>query len=414
VLNTVLSVAPGTGTISAALAANPGGHLEIRLGCGDYHDNVSILSESFVWIHGGGVQCTAVGPADPTKPTFLIGQKGTAPQYYMRLTDMYITALGVSSTSDGLQFTSDASSVHNDWGVFENLRIEAFQNNISILVGMIWTKFRNIELIDALKNNLNVVPASPTTEPINWVNFANLTSYGAARYGVYANVGSSTTWEFDHVDIEQNANSRAAISNPGCAGFYLSSSGLFSGLSLDNESYFEANCMKSTQADAAQIRITGSQSVYNVNIHDNFFSAASPNGCGVYIDAAASSGTIENNYAGMLASTCGADYSITNNDTGQGNPRLGFSNWTVGPNTYVNNGQGETNFNSSTGRVRYIGINAGGVTNYPQGLTIGGSNSVPVVGSPTVGHAACIKSAGPPIVIGYCSTTPTSGTCTCN
>lgn len=50
-------------------------------------------------------------------------------------------------------------------------------------------------------------------------------------------------------------------------------------------------------------------------------------------------------------------------------------------------------------------INDDGSANFP---------NIPTVGSPTVGQAACIKSAGPPIVIGYCSTTPTSGTCTCN
>jgi hypothetical protein len=36
-------------------------------------------------------------------------------------------------------------------------------------------------------------------------------------------------------------------------------------------------------------------------------------------------------------------------------------------------------------------------------------------GTPAAGHAGCIKSAGPPVVIGYCSTQPdSSGACTCN
>jgi hypothetical protein len=40
---------------------------------------------------------------------------------------------------------------------------------------------------------------------------------------------------------------------------------------------------------------------------------------------------------------------------------------------------------------------------------------IPTVGTPTVGNAACIKSAGPPVVIGYCSTVvSSSGACTCN
>jgi hypothetical protein len=44
-----------------------------------------------------------------------------------------------------------------------------------------------------------------------------------------------------------------------------------------------------------------------------------------------------------------------------------------------------------------------------------GSNYAPTVASPTVNHAACIKAAGPPVVIGYCSTVvDSSGACTCN
>ena len=42
-------------------------------------------------------------------------------------------------------------------------------------------------------------------------------------------------------------------------------------------------------------------------------------------------------------------------------------------------------------------------------------NIVPQVGTPTVNQAACIKSAGPPVVIGYCSTVVgAGGACTCN
>ncbi len=42
-------------------------------------------------------------------------------------------------------------------------------------------------------------------------------------------------------------------------------------------------------------------------------------------------------------------------------------------------------------------------------------NAKASVGTPTVGKAACIKSAGPPVVIGYCSTVVDSaGDCTCN
>jgi hypothetical protein len=43
------------------------------------------------------------------------------------------------------------------------------------------------------------------------------------------------------------------------------------------------------------------------------------------------------------------------------------------------------------------------------------ASGIPQVESPLVGYAACIKSAGPPVVIGYCSTSlSSSGACTCN
>jgi hypothetical protein len=49
------------------------------------------------------------------------------------------------------------------------------------------------------------------------------------------------------------------------------------------------------------------------------------------------------------------------------------------------------------------------------GLGIGSGATVPTVNSPTVGQAACIKSAGPPVVLGYCSSVVSSGgACTCN
>jgi hypothetical protein len=49
------------------------------------------------------------------------------------------------------------------------------------------------------------------------------------------------------------------------------------------------------------------------------------------------------------------------------------------------------------------------------GAAIATANAIPTVGTPTVGSAACIKAAGPPVVIGFCSTgVNSSGVCTCN
>lgn len=47
-------------------------------------------------------------------------------------------------------------------------------------------------------------------------------------------------------------------------------------------------------------------------------------------------------------------------------------------------------------------------------IIIGGTNTAPVVATPTVGQAACIYAAGPPVQIGKCTTVVSSGgACTC-
>ena len=49
------------------------------------------------------------------------------------------------------------------------------------------------------------------------------------------------------------------------------------------------------------------------------------------------------------------------------------------------------------------------------GITTAHINALPTVGTPIVGQAACVKAAGPPVVIGFCSTVvSSSGACTCN
>jgi hypothetical protein len=59
--------------------------------------------------------------------------------------------------------------------------------------------------------------------------------------------------------------------------------------------------------------------------------------------------------------------------------------------------------------------------NFSSGLAVGtgtpitNTSLVPQVGTPTVGQAACIKAAGPPVIIGFCSAVVgAGGACTCN
>jgi hypothetical protein len=68
---------------------------------------------------------------------------------------------------------------------------------------------------------------------------------------------------------------------------------------------------------------------------------------------------------------------------------------------------------SVTGK-KMLSVESSGVS-VNGGAAIATSNAVPQVGTPVAARAACIKSTGPPVVIGYCSTAvDASGGCTCN
>ena len=323
---TGVQVLPGSGTISAAIAANPRGSMEFKLACGTYFDNVTV-SSSFNWIHGGGQGCTVLKPLNTALPALLIGQAGTNPVYYTRVSDMTISAYGQTSTAAGIKFTSSPKSPHNDFGTYKDIRVEYFQTNINIEGGNIWSDFENISVINATGNNITVNPAGG--RPVNHFRWSNLIDTGAGGYGFYAAIpGSSATWTFEHADIEGNGTK---ILTSNCAGFYLNAIGVVWGLSFSNQTYLEANCTNG-DANAAQVRLTGPGAIYNANIHDTYFSNASVSGCGLFADVAAGGGVIEENFGSMQRSTCGSIYRIVNNDTGQGGSRQGFSKWRVGPN----------------------------------------------------------------------------------
>jgi hypothetical protein len=88
-----------------------------------------------------------------------------------------------------------------------------------------------------------------------------------------------------------------------------------------------------------------------------------------------------------------------------GAPTLNYQ--TVDSNGTLMPQQGELSFDASFSLRNSLG---------PPGATIISlANTIPTVATPSAGHAACIKSAGPPVLIGYCSTQPdASGNCTCN
>jgi hypothetical protein len=70
------------------------------------------------------------------------------------------------------------------------------------------------------------------------------------------------------------------------------------------------------------------------------------------------------------------------------------------------------------GGYTWVSLSVSSLANTPGALSVFWSQMVAIsitTGTPTAGQAACIKSAGPPVVVGYCSTVVGStGACTCN
>jgi hypothetical protein len=86
----------------------------------------------------------------------------------------------------------------------------------------------------------------------------------------------------------------------------------------------------------------------------------------------------------------------------------GTANW------FIVDGSGNANVPIGSFNVNQ-NLTVGSTLRISTGVTIGNTNLLPQVGTPTVGQATCVKSAGPPVVIGYCSTVVSAGgACTCN
>jgi hypothetical protein len=86
------------------------------------------------------------------------------------------------------------------------------------------------------------------------------------------------------------------------------------------------------------------------------------------------------------------------------------------PNIYFDTSNVNNGWNSlSAASVSISGnLNANGTQLSSAAKLSSSVSNVPVIATPAIGHVACVKSAGPPVVLGSCSTEPTAnGACTC-
>jgi hypothetical protein len=347
--STVVYPVPGTGTISAALAANPN-NTRLVLGCGTYTDNVNITG-TFVQVQGSGA-CTQLRQQNTSLPMIAIGPpNGTTGQYYIYVTDLAMVA--TASTADGIQF----NSVETNGSAFDKIArvyIQGFQNGIDITGQTIWLTIEDANLVSNVQDGLKV----SSSYPVNYLNVERLISFTNGYYGAYLNAaGTSYTINFDQPDIEGNG---ASILTSNCAAMYFT--GLIVGLSV-NKGHFESACTGG-DANASVLRLTGS-GIYGVELQNNYFSSAS---CGVFSDATVASGNFNGNAFFTFTSSCGYDYKIVNSDT-----TSGASGLIVGPDTYFNDGQPYWSF-TGTGPVSLVAVNNGQTEPPINGVPVGAMN----------------------------------------
>ena len=246
-----------------------------------------------------------------------------------------------------------------------------------VLIGSGLTSINNVRIVnnDFYGNSVGTISA-PAGFPL--IQSGNLNSYivgtqtllGGGPLGIWNNVNRNNTWllPFD--------------TTSGLGG--LSMNGYFDGTNFIFPSDSSSN--------------GGTLIGMNYGVSPSFTFYCVPNSGSPTVTQTIAPGSMSANICGVLSST------------GYGN-----GNGLLLPSTLTGyHGSSGTKVQLSTGTGT-----SGNVAKFAADGSIvdGGvaASAIPTVGTPTVNQAACIKSAGPPVVIGYCSTVVSAtGACTCN
>jgi hypothetical protein len=301
-----MTAEPGTGTISAALAAHPSGNTVIRLACGTYMDNI-VITQSNITIEGAGVNCTFLKPAINSAMLKIDATNDVI--QYVQVRDLTMQNAGF--TSDGILISGPVNQI-NDWHYFRDLSIQGFQNNVNITGRTIWTTFSNVHLGAALNNGFN----ANTAAVLNHIVYRDGQINTSQNYGVYwnnMNVNASQSIDFDHVNVEANGRSGTQTN---CAGMYFA--GIGSGQIVGG--YLESNCVTNPDGKGADIRVTGTYAQAFDIRSSLIWSRTNYN---ILNDAAQTGGTYEGNRFG--SATASSVKISTSNDLSQINLGANFN-----------------------------------------------------------------------------------------
>ena len=295
---------PGTGTISAVLASNT----KIVLSPGTYYDNLVLNNLQSVWIEGAGGGGAGIGtsegatilvPANTSLPAIELLNSGSAQgNSFITLKNFNLLCPATTVCADGLEVTGETTfpeglNVMNVDGLTFSSGTEydssyGFFNDIDFNAAeVLYVHIDHSVLMGAMNDGITITNSlSGPASAVNDIHIDNSTIQDAVKYGFYLATGGSDSIHIDHSVIQTNNHNGAAP----CAGVFIN--GAWS-MSIDH-SYFETNCVGSSDLNFADVRVTGTGTQNQVNAVNSIF--LDTNGqWGYYNDAVETGGIISGN-----------------------------------------------------------------------------------------------------------------------
>ena len=295
---------PGTGTISAVLASNT----KIVLSPGTYYDNLVLNNLQSVWIEGAGGGGAGIGtsegatilvPANTSLPAIELLNSGSAQgNSFITLKNFNLLCPATTVCADGLEVTgettypeglnvmnvdgltfSSGTEYNSSYGFFNDIDFNAAE--------VLYVHIDHSVLMGAMNDGITITNSlSGPASAVNDIHIDNSTIQDAVKYGFYLATGGTDSIHIDHSVIQTNNPNGAAP----CAGVFIN--GAWS-MSIDH-SYFETNCVGSSDLNFADVRVTGTGTQNQVNAVNSIF--LDVNGqWGYYNDALETGGVISGN-----------------------------------------------------------------------------------------------------------------------
>lgn len=200
-------------SIQAAIEAVPTRGGEVWIPCGTYVGNITI-TRSNLWLHGAGWQCVNLEPgADGDMVVLDASQAGANGINFDRI-DGLMLANHKGWNGSGLVLKGGANQP-NDWHTFDSMVITGFYNGIDIRDRDIWSTYNQVFVANSTNNGLNVDNTAASVDHDAWRDGR---IFNSRNYGVYWKANQSFSILFDHENIEYNGTSGTLKD---CAGLYM-------------------------------------------------------------------------------------------------------------------------------------------------------------------------------------------------